>query len=126
MTSVSHIPLTPELVVRAGRYLAAALRDSGADAAALCTLDGQCAWASDPAFERAAPTVARIGIASLRLWAKARTGRLEQIGLVTGEGVVDIIFVPPLASLLVVSRHGDGSGWPTGEPAPLLQALGLP
>lgn len=124
-TSSQQIPLTAELVRRAAQYLTKALRQSEADAAALCTLDGQCAWASDQAFERVAPMIARIGIASLRLWAKARTGRLEQIGLVAGEGVIDLIFVPPLACLLVVSGKSGRTGWPEGEPAELLQALGL-
>jgi hypothetical protein len=125
MPTVSYVQLTPELVARAARHIGDEMRSSGADAAALCTLDGQCAWASDAAFERLAPSIARIGIASLRLWARARTGRLHQIGLVTGDGIVDIIFVPPLVSLLVISRPEDHTGWPAGEPSLLIEALGL-
>lgn len=124
-TGSQQIPLTADIVRSSAQYLSRALRQSEADAAALCTLDGQCAWASDPAFERVAPMIARIGIASLRLWAKARTGRLEQIGLVAGEGVVDLIFVPPLACLLVVSGKSGRTGWPEGEPTGLLEAIGL-
>lgn len=125
MTTMNQISLTHELVSRAGQHIAAALKQSEADAAALCTLDGQVVWASDPAFERAAPNIARIGIASLRLWAKSRRGKLEQIGLVTNEGMVDLIFVPPLGSLLVVSSKSGHSGWPEGEPDQLLNVLGL-
>lgn len=125
MTPSSQISLEQDVINRAASYLANALRDSEADAAALFTLDGQCAWASDPAFQRIAPNIARIGIASLRLWAKSRKGKLEQIGLVTNEGIVDLIFVPPLASLLVVSSKSGHSGWPEGEPAGMLEAIGL-
>lgn len=125
MTTQSQVTLTDELVKQAGRHLAAELERSSAEAAALCTLDGQVVWASDTAFERAAPNIARIGISSLRLWAKTRTGRLEQVGLVTGDGVIDLIFVAPLASLLVVSGKSGRTGWPEGEPAHLLRALGI-
>ena len=125
MSSVSHIPLTSDLVLRIARHITDEMRKSDVDAAALCTLDGQCAWASDPAFEGAAPSIARIGIASLRLWVQARSGKIQQIGLVTDDGVVDIIVVPPLASLLVVSRRNEQSGWPAGEPSLLLHAIGL-
>lgn len=125
MTSMSQISISAEVVARAAQYISAQLRQSGAESAALCTLDGQCVWASDAAFERAAPTVARIGIASLRLWAKTRTGKLEQIGLVTDEGPIDLIFVPPLGSLLVVSRGNEHGEWPAGEPKAMIQALGL-
>ena len=126
MTTASQIPLTSELVAQIARYLSAALSKSGADAAALCTLDGQVVWASDAAFERAAPNIARIGIASLRLWAKTKSGRLDQIGLVTDDGLIDLVFVGPLASLLVVSSQpGRTNDWPAGEPALMLQALGI-
>lgn len=125
MTTARTIPLTNELVKRIGRYLQAALQDSHADAAALCTLDGQVVWASDAAFERAAPNIARIGISSLRLWAKTRAGRLDQVGLVTDDGVIDLVFVGPLASLLVVSSASGRTGWPEGEPAAMLQELGI-
>lgn len=125
MTTASTIPLTNELVKQIGRYLAAVLQESGADAAALCTLDGQVVWASDGAFERAAPNIARIGISSLRLWAKTRTGRLDQVGLVTADGMIDIVFVGPLASLLVVSGVRGRTGWPEGEPAAMVRALGI-
>lgn len=125
MTVATRISLTPELVHHAGQYLANALHNSPADAAALFTLSGQCVWASDPAFMRIAPNVARIGIASLRLWAKSRTGRLEQIGLMTSEGLIDLVFVAPIASLLVVSRKSGQAGWPEGEPGGLMQALDL-
>lgn len=125
MTTASQIALTNELVKQIGRYLSAELRESGADAAALCTLDGQVVWASDAAFERAAPNIARIGISSLRLWAKTRTGRLDQVGLVTDGGVIDLVFVGPLASILVVSSAPGRSGWPEGEPAAMLHSLGI-
>ncbi|HEU5011095.1 MAG TPA: hypothetical protein VFT66_01035 [Roseiflexaceae bacterium] len=125
MTTTGQISLSQELVNRAVQHIAMALKQSEADAAALCTLAGQVVWASDSAFERAAQNIARIGIASLRLWAKARPGKLEQIGLITNEGAVDLIFVPPLGSLLVVSSKSGHSGWPEGEPEQLLQALGL-
>lgn len=125
MTTAGTVPLTNELVKQIGRYLQAALRDSNADAAALCTLDGQVVWASDQAFERAAPNIARIGISSLRLWAKTRSGRLDQVGLVTDDGVIDLVFVGPLASLLVVSSTTGRTGWPEGEPAAMLHELGI-
>lgn len=125
MTLASTIPLTNDLVKQIGRYLAVALHESGADAAALCTLDGQVVWASDTAFERAAPNIARIGISSLRLWAKTRTGRLDQIGLVTADGMIDIVFVGALGSLLVVSGARGRDGWPAGEPAAMLGELGI-
>jgi len=100
-------------------------RTPGVEAAALCALNGQCVWASDMAFERAAPTIARIGIMSLRLWVKVRRGKLDRIGLVTEEGMVDILFVPPIASVLVVSGHDAETGWLEDEPAALLEALGI-
>ncbi|KAB8142500.1 hypothetical protein F8S13_13135 [Chloroflexia bacterium SDU3-3] len=125
MTTASQIALTNTLVKQIGRYLEGELLQSNADAAALCTLDGQVVWASDAAFERAAPNIARIGISSLRLWAKTRTGRLDQVGLVTADGVIDLVFVGPLASLLVVSSAPGRTGWPEGEPALMLQALGI-
>ncbi|NWG22050.1 MAG: hypothetical protein HXY39_17220 [Chloroflexi bacterium] len=121
------IALTPELVARAGKHIATALRrHPGIDAAALCALNGQVLWASDPAFERAAPSIARIGIMSLKLWVKVRSGKLDRIGLVTGEGTVDIIFVPPIGSVLVASGRDAGTGWLDNEPVALLDALGLP
>jgi hypothetical protein len=100
-------------------------RAPGIDSAALCALNGQCLWASSPEFERAAPTIARIGIMSLRLWVKVRSGKLDRIGLVTGDGTVDIIFVPPIASVLVVSGHDPTSAWLENEPYALLEALEL-
>ncbi len=96
----------------------------GIEAAALCALNGKCIWASDEAFERAAPTIAQIGIMSLRLWVKVRSGKLDRIGLVTAEGAVDIIFVPPIASVLVVSGRDDESSWLDNEPTNLLHAIG--
>lgn len=124
---IQPITLTPELVARAGKHIATALRrHPGIDSAALCALNGQVLWASDPAFERAAPSIARIGIMSLRLWVKVRSGKLDRIGLVTGEGTVDIIFVPPIGSVLVASGNDVGSGWLENEPVALLDALGLP
>jgi hypothetical protein len=123
---MDQIVLTPELVARAGRHIRGAMvRAPGIEAAALCALNGQCVWASDPAFESAAPTIARIGIMSLRLWVKVRSGKLDRIGLVTGEGTVDIIFVPPIASVLVASGRDIESGWLEDEPAAMLAALGL-
>jgi hypothetical protein len=123
---MNQIVLTPELVARAGRHIRNAMvRMPGIEAAALCTLNGQCLWASDTAFERAAPTIARIGVMSLKLWVKVRTGKLDRVGLVTGEGTVDIIFVPPIASVMVASG-GSEAGWLENEPAALLDALGLP
>jgi hypothetical protein len=124
---MEQIVLTPELVARAGRHIRGAMsRAPGIDAAALCALNGQCLWASDAAFERAAPAIARIGIMSLKLWVKVRSGKLDRIGLVTGEGTVDIVFVPPIASVLVASGRDVESGWLEDEPAALLAALGLP
>lgn len=123
MTS-NQIVLSPELIARAGQHIHAAMhRTPGVEAAALCALNGQCLWASDVAFERAAPTIARIGIMSLRLWVKVRTGKLDRIGLVTEEGSVDILFVPPIASVLVVSGRDAESGWLEDEPAALLSAI---
>lgn len=120
-----QIILTPELIARAGQHIRAVMqRMPGVEAAALCALNGQCVWASDAAFENAAPTIARIGIMSLRLWVKVRSGKLDRIGLVTEGGMVDILFVPPIASVLVVSGHDAETGWLEGEPAALLAALG--
>ena len=124
--TVRHITLTPELVRRAGRHIAAAIRQQpGIDSAALCALNGQCLWASSPDFFRAAPAIARIGIMSLRLWVKVRSGKLDRIGLVTGDGTVDLIFVPPIASVLVISGHDAANSWLEGEPQALLEALDL-
>src|SRR5919109_892571 len=124
--SSKKIMLTPELVTRAIDHIRAAMRRTpGVEAAALCALNGQCLWASDVAFERAAPAIARIGIMSLRLWVKVRTGKLDRIGLVTEEGTVDILFVPPIASVLVVSGRDAETGWLEDEPAGLLNALGI-
>jgi hypothetical protein len=124
---MDQIMLTPELVMQAGRHIRSAIaRAPGVEAAALCALNGQCLWASDAVFERAAPTIARIGIMSLRLWVKVRTGKLDRIGLVTGEGSVDIVFVPPIASVLVASGRDGENGWLEDEPAALLAELGLP
>ena len=123
---MNQIVLTPELVTRAAHHIRAAMRRTpGVTAAALCALNGQCLWASDEAFERAAPTIAQIGIMSLRLWVKVRTGKLDRIGLVTEDGTVDIVFVPPIASVLVVSGRDAETGWLDGEPAALLDALSL-
>jgi hypothetical protein len=123
---VSLVTLTPELLVRAARHVTGAMRRSpGIDSAAICALNGQCLWASNPAFEQAAPTIARIGIMSLRLWVKVRTGKLDRIGLVTDDGTVDIIFVPPIASLLVASGRDAQVGWLEDEPEGLLRALDL-
>jgi hypothetical protein len=88
-------------------------------------LNGQCVWASDSAFERAAPNIAKIGIMSLRLWVKVRSGKLDRIGLITGDGTVDLIFVPPIASVLVVSGRDAETSWFENEPARLVEALGL-
>ncbi|HWQ11642.1 MAG TPA: hypothetical protein VNL77_02515 [Roseiflexaceae bacterium] len=124
---MDQIVLTPELVARAGRHIRTMMaRAPGIEAAALCALNGQCLWASDAAFERAAPAIARIGIMSLKLWVKVRSGKLDRVGLVTDEGTVDIIFVPPIASVLVASGRDAESGWLEDEPASLLAALGLP
>ena len=126
MTAVNQIALTPELIARAAQHIRVAMREApGVESAALCALNGQCVWASDPAFERAAPNIAKIGIMSLRLWVKVRSGKLDRIGLITGDGTVDIIFVPPIASVLVVSGRDAESGWMEDEPARLLEALGF-
>jgi hypothetical protein len=126
MNAVSQIALTPDLTARASQYLRAVMKQNPqVESVALCALNGTCIWASDRAFERLAPSIGRIGIASLRLWAKVRTGRVERVGLVTSDGTVDIVFVPPLASLLVVSLRPGGSGWPDGEPERLMQAMNL-
>ena len=126
MTASNQVVLTPALIARAAQHIRKAMRTtSGVEAAALCALNGQCVWASDTAFERAAPNIAKIGIMSLRLWVKVRTGKLDRIGLVTGEGTVDIIFVPPIASVLVVSGRDAEAGWLEGEPGGLLEALGF-
>lgn len=126
MAAANQVSLTPQLVTRAGQHIRAAMRNApGIQAAALCTLNGQCVWASDAAFERAAPTIAQIGIMSLKLWVKVRRGKLDRIGLVTGEGTVDIMFVAPIASVLVVSGSDAATSWLDDEPAGLLQAIGL-
>lgn len=126
MSVTNQIVLTPSLVARAGTHIRAAMRQApGIEAAALCVLNGKCVWASDEAFERAAPTIAQIGIMSLRLWVKVRSGKLDRIGLVTAEGAVDIIFVPPIASVLVVSGHDAENSWLDDEPAGLLNAIGM-
>lgn len=126
MAAVSHVALTPEQISGAAHYLRDAIRRSpGVDAAALCTLSGKCVWASDESFVHIAPIVGRIGVASLRLWARVRSGRVERVGLMTGDGLVDIVFIPPLASLLVVSGHAGRAGWPEGEPEQMIEALGL-
>jgi hypothetical protein len=127
MAAANPIVLTPSLVSRAGEHIRAAMRQApGVDAAALCALNGKCVWASDEAFERAAPQIAQIGIMSLRLWVKVRSGKLDRIGLVTTEGAVDIIFVPPIASVLVISGRDAESSWLDDEPAGLLSAIGRP
>jgi len=126
MTAVNQIALTPELIARAAQHIRVAMREApGVEAAALCALNGQCVWASDPAFERAAPNIAKIGIMSLRLWVKVRSGKLDRIGLITGDGTVDMIFVPPIASVLVVSGRDTENSWMEDEPARLVAALGL-
>jgi hypothetical protein len=126
MAPANQIILTPSLVARAGQHIREAMQQAtGVDAAALCALNGQCVWASDAAFQRAAPTIAQIGLMSLRLWVKVRSGKLDRIGLVTAEGAVDIIFVPPIASVLVVSGHDAESSWLDDEPARLLDAIGM-
>jgi hypothetical protein len=126
MAPANQIILTPSLVTRAGQHIREAMQQAtGVDAAALCALNGQCVWASDAAFQRAAPTIAQIGLMSLRLWVKVRSGKLDRIGLVTAEGAVDIIFVPPIASVLVVSGHDAESSWLDDEPARLLDAIGM-
>ena len=126
MAPANQIILTPSLVARAGQHIREAMKQApGVDAAALCALNGQCVWASDAAFQRAAPTIAQIGLMSLRLWVKVRSGKLDRIGLVTAEGAIDIIFVPPIASVLVVSGHDAESSWLDDEPARLLDAIGM-
>ena len=126
MAPANQIILTPSLVARAGQHIREAMQQApGVDAAALCALNGQCVWASDAAFQRAAPTIAQIGLMSLRLWVKVRSGKLDRIGLVTAEGAVDIIFVPPIASVLVVSGQDAESSWLDDEPARLLDAIGM-
>jgi hypothetical protein len=126
MTAVNRIALTPDLIARAAQHIRAAMRETpGVEAAALCALNGQCVWASDPAFERAAPNIAKIGIMSLRLWVKVRSGKLDRIGLITGDGTVDMIFVPPIASVLVVSGRDAENSWMEDEPARLVEALGF-
>ena len=126
MALTKQVALTPELVTRAAQHIRAAMHGaSGVEAAALCALNGQCLCASSPAIERAAPNIAKIGIMSLKLWVKVRSGKLDRIGLVTDDGIVDIVFVPPIASVLVVSRGESESGWLEQEPARLLQALEL-
>jgi hypothetical protein len=126
MTAVNRIALTPDLIARAAQHIRAAMREvPGVEAAALCALNGQCVWASDPAFERAAPNIAKIGIMSLRRWVKVRSGKLDRIGLITGDGTVDMIFVPPIASVLVVSGRDAENSWMEDEPARLVEALGF-
>jgi hypothetical protein len=126
MTAVNRIALTPDLIARAAQHIRAAMREApGVEAAALCALNGQCVWASDPAFERAAPNIAKIGIMSLRLWVKVRSGKLDRIGLITGDGTIDMIFVPPIASVLVVSGRDAENSWMEDEPARLVEALGF-
>ena len=127
MASANPVVLTPSLVARAGRHIRTAMQQApGVDAAALCALNGKCVWASDTAFERAAPQIAQIGIMSLRLWVKVRSGKLDRIGLVTAEGAVDIIFVPSIASVLVVSGRDAESSWLDDEPAGLMNAIATP
>jgi hypothetical protein len=126
MTVVNQVALTPDLIMRAAQHIRTMMQAApGVESAALCALNGQCVWASDPSFERAAPNIAKIGIMSLRLWVKVRSGKLDRIGLVTGDGTVDIVFVPPIASVLVVSGRDAEAGWLEGEPAAMLRALGL-
>jgi hypothetical protein len=126
MTAINQIALTHELIARAAQHIRAVMREApGVESAALCALNGQCVWASDPAFERAAPNIAKIGIMSLRLWVKVRSGKLDRIGLITGDGTVDIIFVSPIASVLVVSGRNAETSWLENEPARLVEALGL-
>lgn len=120
------VSLSPELIEQIAQYCNTAIRRSpGVQAAALFTLSAQCVWASDQSIVHIAPNVARIGIASLRLWAKLRPGRVERVGLMTGDGLVELVFVPPLASLLVVSGQAGRAGWPEGEPEGIVAALGL-
>ncbi len=126
MALTKQFTLTPALVARAAQHIRTAMQGRyGIESAALCALNGQCLWASNPAFERAAPTIAKIGIMSLRLWVKVRSGKLDRIGLVTDDGMVDIIFVPPIASVLVISGSAAATDWLDEEPAQLVAALGL-
>lgn len=126
MAVKNHVALTTALVARAAQHIRAAMRERpGIESAALCALNGQCVWASSPEFEQAAPTIAKIGIMSLRLWVKVRTGKLDRIGLVTDSGMVDLIFVPPIASVLVISGRGEAADWLEDEPAQLVAALAL-
>ena len=123
---INQVALTPALIARAAQHIRAAMRETpGIEAAALCALNGQCLWASSPSFESAAPTIAKIGIMSLRLWVKVRSGKLDRIGLVTDDGMVDIMFVPPIASVLVISGRGSETVWLEDEPGQLLAALDL-
>jgi hypothetical protein len=126
MTTTNQVMLTPELLRRAGDHIVQAMNNtSSIESAALCALNGQCLWASDSAFERIAPRIAQIGIMSLKLWVKVRSGKLDRIGLVTDDGMVDLIFVGRLASVLVISGQSAQSGWLEDEPAALLAALDL-
>ena len=126
MATITQVALTPELLRRAAAHISTAMRNTpGIDSAALCALNGQCLWASNANFERIAPRIAQIGIMSLRLWVKVRTGKLDRIGLVTDDGTVDLIFVGQLASVLVISGKDAQSGWLEDEPAALLSALNL-
>jgi hypothetical protein len=126
MTTTNQVMLTPELLRRAGAHIIQAIRSTpGIESAALCALNGQCLWASNPDFEQIAPRIAQIGIMSLRLWVKVRTGKLDRIGLVTDDGTVDLIFVGRLASVLVISGRNAQSGWLEDEPIALLTALNL-
>jgi hypothetical protein len=126
MPAASRVAVTSEQIAAAAQYLREAIRQNpGVDAAALFTINGKCIWASDRSLVQLAPDIGRIGVASLRLWAKLRPGPVQRVGLMTDDGLVEIIFVPPLASLLVVSGEAGRSGWPEGEPAGLLAALDL-
>ena len=125
MAVTKQVVLTPELVGRAAQHIRAEMRDAPGVDAALCALNGQCLWASSPAFERAAPNIAKIGVMSLKLWVKVRSGKLDRIGLVTADGTVDLVFVAPIASVLVVSRGEGEAGWIEQEPVALIRALGL-
>lgn len=125
MAVTKQVTLTPELVTRAAQHIRSAMSTGGDQSAALCALNGQCLWASSPSFEAAAPNIAKIGIMSLKLWVRVRRGKLDRIGLVTDDGVVDIVFVPPIASVLVVSRSENESDWLEQEPLRLLGALDL-
>jgi hypothetical protein len=126
MAVIKQVALTPQLVARAAQHIRAAMSAAPAgEAAALCALNGQCLWASSTGFESAAPNIAKIGIMSLKLWVKVRSGKLDRIGLVTDDGIVDLVFVPPIASVLVVSRGQGESGWLEYEPDRLLRALEL-